>query len=350
MSLTEWRAQIDAYDFRSLHPRVRFGTASDRYAGWIGQVYPERYAPKVKSRTRRLGGETYEERTLPVASVADYFEHFGVLELDFTFYRPLLDADGEPSNTLFFLQQYAEHAPDDARFLLKTPQTYFARTLRRSRGGEVRYVDNEDFLNADAYVQQFHEPARRVLGERLVGFIFQQEYQRVRESPSPEENVAELDGFFSAIPGDVQAHLELRSEHLLAPPYFGWLEDRGLGFVFSHWTWLPPIRDQWRRGGERFTAANGEVVARLLTPRDVKYAKAYAAAYPFDQTVPEIAETQQARDMVLDATALIFQAQKQQATLNLIANNRAWGNAPALAQAIAHRMVDEVEKRQGGQG
>ena len=91
------RAALDRYDFRDLHPRLRFGTASDRYAGWIGQIYPEESASAVKSRTRRLGGRTFTERQLPVASVRHYFEHFDVLELDFTFYRPLLEEDGEPS-------------------------------------------------------------------------------------------------------------------------------------------------------------------------------------------------------------------------------------------------------------
>ena len=71
-----------------------------------------------------------------------------------------------------------------------------------------------------------------------------------------------------------------------------------------------------------------------------------AAVEPGDTVVvPEIAETQQAKDMVLDAVALIFQAEAQNALINLIANNRAWGNAPALAQAIAYRILDEEEKR-----
>ena len=48
--------------------------------------------------------------------------------------------------------------------------------------------------------------------------------------------------------------------------------------------------------------------------------------------------------MILDVTALAFQAHKQGAVLNIIANNRAWGNSPALAQAIAYRIIDHVEQ------
>lgn len=344
------RDQVDRFDFRTVSPNVRFGTASDRYAGWIGQIYPEHYRNHISSRSRKLGGQTYEERNVPIASVADYFEHFGTLELDFTFYRPLRDADGEPTNNFFVLSKYADHAPDHASFLLKAPQAYFARTLRRSRGGQTKYVENPDFLDAKAYRTQFHEPAQEILGDRLDGILFQQEYQRVAESPSPDENVDVLDAFFGQLPNTPQAHLELRSEHLLTDGYFDWLAERGLGFIFSHWTWLPPIREQWARCGQRFTATDGSAVARLLTPRDLKYAQAYAAAYPFDERTPEIADTQQAHDMVMDATALAFQAESQNALLNLIANNRAWGNAPDLARTIAHRILDEKERREREKG
>jgi len=340
--LSSRRTAAGNYNFRDLHPHVRFGTASDRYAGWIGQIYPEDpYATRISSRNRKLAGQTFEERQVPIESVRSYFQHFGVLELDFTFYRPLLK-DGEPSPNYFVLSNYLDHAPNDARFLVKAPQMFFARTLRR--GGD--FVENRNFLDAEGYLETFHEPAVELMGDRLDGLIFQQEYQRVADSPSPEANVEQLDNFFSALPQDTQYHLELRSEHLLAQSYFDWLDDRGLGHVFSHWTWLPAIRKQWSMCGERFTAANSQVVTRLLTPRDVKYADAYAKAYPFDAPVPELSETKQAHDMVLDATALAYRAQAENAVLNVIANNRAWGNAPDLARTIAHRILDEEERRQ----
>jgi len=78
------------FDFRGVHPGVEFGTASDRYAGWMGQIYtPGRYEGRITSRRKKLGPRTYEEKVLPVECVEEYFRHFGVLELDFTF----IDAD-----------------------------------------------------------------------------------------------------------------------------------------------------------------------------------------------------------------------------------------------------------------
>ena len=340
-SLRERRNRLQNYDFRQVRPRVRFGTASDRYAGWIGQIYPERYATKTSGSTRTLGGQDFREEKVPVASVRDYFEHFEVLEIDFTFYRPLLEADGTPSGNHQALKKYADFAPEDARFLVKAPQMYFARTLRRGGG----FVNNPDFLDAEACRRRFLAPLREVLGERAVGVLYQQEYQRVADSPSSQENVEALAAFFDRLGGGPQSHVELRSEHLLTPAYFDFLERAGLGFAFSHWTWLPPLRKQWAMAGERFTAANGEAVCRLLTPRDVKYADAYAQAHPFDRAVPALSETREARDMVLDATALLFQAEAQNATLNLALNNRAWGNAPDLGHAIAERALEEEARR-----
>ncbi len=334
------RADLTRYDFRRVHPALAFGTASDRYAGWIGQVYPERWRSEITTRRKKLGGESFEERQLPIASVADYFEHFSVLEIDFTFYRPLLEDDGEPGSNYFVLRSYAEHAPAEARFLLKAPQAFAARTLRRGGKDGPRYEDNPTYLDADAYTRQFLDPAAELLGDRLRGVLFEQEYTRVAESPEPEAFVANLDRFFRDVPGEVQEHLEVRSPHLIVPAYVDWLEARGLGFVFSHWQYLPPIKEQWERTGGRLTAADGSVVLRLLNPRGMSYAEAFAAAYPFEAPAPALAETAQARQMIDEATALAYRAVEAGQVLHVIANNRAWGNSPALAQAVAARFLD----------
>ncbi|MEM1041247.1 MAG: DUF72 domain-containing protein [Bacteroidota bacterium] len=345
LGVDDRRADLAAYDFRRVHPRLAFGTASDRYAAWIGQVYPERWQSEIQTRKKKLGGQSFEERQLPIASVVDYFKHFSVLEIDFTFYRPLLEDDSEPGSNYFVLQQYAEHAPGDARFLLKAPQAFAARTLRHGGKGGPRYEPNPTYLDADAYTRQFLDPAVELLGERLRGILFEQEYTRVAESPEPEAFVANLDGFFRRVPDEAQTHLEVRSPHLIVPAYVDWLEARGLGFAFSHWQYLPSIKEQWERTAGRLTAADGHVVLRLLNPRGTSYAEAFALAYPFDAPVPKLAETKQARQMVDEATALAYRAAESDRTLNVIANNRAWGNSPALAQAVAARFLDFATAR-----
>jgi hypothetical protein len=59
--------------------------ASDRYAGWIGQIYSMgRYEKAITRRNRMVGDRTFTEEILPVESVAEYFEHFPLLEIDYT--------------------------------------------------------------------------------------------------------------------------------------------------------------------------------------------------------------------------------------------------------------------------
>lgn len=345
MSILE---EIERFDFRHVHPDVYFGTASDRYAGWIGQIYSNAWADRVTSRKRTLGGRRFDERQVPVESVGEYFEHFRALELDFTFYRVLVEPDGKAGTNWFALKNYADNAPGHARFYLKAPQQVFARILRDGSG----YRDNPDYLNADMFVKGFAEPARSLLGNRLCGVICEQEYQRKAESPTVQEHVAALTGFFKEVgtkmgqdPGaDLGCHLEIRSPHLLEPAYFDWLATAGIGHVFSHWTWLPPIREQWSLAGHRLTSARKEVVARLLTPLRVPYAKAYAAAHPFDKPVPEIVESKGGQDMVLDTVALSIQALKHDSAPIVLLNNRAWGSAPDLARKVAGRLVEEMER------
>lgn len=338
------RGLIEQFDFRSVHPKLYFGTASDRYAGWIGQIYSSDWSDRVKKRTRTLGGAKYEERTVPVASSAEYFEHFRVVEIDFTFYRSLRNKAGTVSNNYFVLQQYADAAPDDAQFILKAPQEVTARILRRTTAGKLSYEVNPDYLNQDVFTKGFLAPAHEILGDRLRGVIFEQEYQRKASSPEPGVHIDQLSSFFSSVNSPTQIHLEIRSPHLLTPAYFEWLENAGLGFVFSHWTWLPPLREQWKLCGASFSSSGQDVIMRLLTPLRMPYAKAYALAHPFDKPVAELSESDQAKNMVLDSTALAIQSLKHDYAAMIISNNRAWGNAPSLAQKVARRILEELEK------
>jgi len=93
--------------FRELHQNILIGTASDRYAGWIGQIYSEgRYEKGITRRSHKVGDKTFSEETLPVENVAEYFEHFPLLEIDYTFYHLILEKDGKPTKNLHVLKNY----------------------------------------------------------------------------------------------------------------------------------------------------------------------------------------------------------------------------------------------------
>ena len=106
--------------------------ASDRYAGWIGQIYTEgRYTKGITQRTHKVGDKTFAEKVLPVESVQEYFEHFPILEIDYTFYRLLLDEDGKPTQNYHVLRSYRDYMTEKDSVILKVPQVITARRLRR---------------------------------------------------------------------------------------------------------------------------------------------------------------------------------------------------------------------------
>ena len=161
MNPDELQQQINNYEFREVIDSVRFGTVSDRYAGWIGQIYSEEWSAGVSKRKRTLGGKKFEEKTVPVQSVEEYFEHFSTLEIDYTFYRTLLEKDGAPSNNYFVLQRYADAAPPDAQFLLKAPQQVTARILRRRGPDGATYENNPTFLDTHIFTRSRFSGSRR---------------------------------------------------------------------------------------------------------------------------------------------------------------------------------------------
>jgi len=323
---------LETFRFRGLHPRVHLGTASDRYAGWLGQVYtPQRFAHRITRRPKVLGKRKFTEEVLPVECVEEYFEHFPVLEIDYTFYRPLLDAAGKPTTNFQALAAYRRHLPAGARLILKAPQAVSAQKLRRARSFEP----NPQYLDGAVFADRFLGPAQEILGPTLAGVIFEQEYQRKDDRVEPARLAEEWDRFFSAVPADDRYHLELRTEAYLAPPVFAVLEKHGVGQVLSHWTWLPPLHRQFDLSGKRFFNRGRECVVRLMTPRNVRYEDAYAAAHPFDRLVDGMLDP----TMVRDAADLMHEAAGRGERINVIVNNRAGGNSPLIARALAQRFL-----------
>jgi len=326
-------ADITKFMFRDLHPGVSLGTASDRYAGWLGQIYsPERFGRKISKRSKTVGGRTVTEELLPVESVQEYFQHFSTLELDFTFYSLLLDDHSNPTPTRRVLETYRKNLKEADRLILKVPQAIFAQ--KWWKGGQ--FAENPGYLNAEVFTQKFYRPATEMLGPTLQCLIFEQEYQAKKERPSPDHFVAALDRFFETIPRDDRYHVEVRTEALLSKAYFEVLEKHGIGQVLSHWTWLPSLRNQLSKASSRFFNAGKQAVIRLMTPTGMRYEEAYLKAFPFDKMV----EGMMSPRMPQETAEIMLEAVQQDVQVNVIVNNRAGGNAPLIAQKVAEKFVE----------
>jgi len=328
---SEQKFDFKRFQFRGLHPNISIGMASDRYAGWIGQVYSEgRTAREIKHRTHRIGEKSFTEEVLPVESVEEYFEHFPILEIDYTFYRLLLDKSGRPTPNYFTLKESQHYLKKEDQLILKVPQLISARRIRQ--GG--KFVENEAYLNPEIFTNQFYKPAVEILGPHLSGFIFEQEYQPKKERVEVDEMAKSLDSFFKAVPKDKRYHIELRTEAYLSEPVFDILERHGVGLVYSHWTWLPPLSKQFSKTKGRFFNSGGDCIIRLMTPLRMSYEDSYAKAFPFNKMVDGMMNP----EMIDDTIQIIMEGVRQRKKMNLIINNRAGGNGPIIAQEIAKRL------------
>ena len=323
---------LQKFKFRGIHPQIRIGMASDRYSGWIGQIYSEgRYPKGITQRTHKVGDKTFVEKVLPVESVQEYFEHFPILEIDYTFYRLLLDEKGKPTQNYHVLRSYRDYMTEKDSVILKVPQVITARRLRR--GGV--FVENETYLNPKIFTEQFYKPAVEILGSTLGGFIFEQEYHPKKDRFEADQLAKDLDTFFREIPKDTRYHIELRTEAYLTTPVFEVLEKHGVGLVFSHWTWLPPLRKQFEKTSGRFFNSGKESIIRLITPLRMSYEDSYAKAFPFDKMVDGMLNSQ----MIEDTIYLILEGIKRKERMIIIINNRAGGNAPMIARLIAEKFL-----------
>lgn len=334
---------LNHFRFRGLHPNVLLGTASDRYAGWMGQVYSEeRYRGRILSRSHKVGGKSFREEVLPVDSVKEYFEHFRVVEIDYTFYQMLLDAGGAPTQAWHVLNGYRQYLSSGDAVLLKVPQVIFAQKIRQGGG----YAANEQYLNPGLFTRHFYQPATELLGSHLTGFIFEQEYRRKAERVPASQLASGMTRFFEAVPPDARYHMELRTESYLDQPMVRLLETFGIGQVLSHWTWLPSLARQYDRVGRRFLNAGRQSIIRLMTPRGLRYEDAYARAFPFDNLIEGMMQP----SMVDETATLMVEGVKQEVRMNVIINNRAGGNAPRMAQLIAQRFLQAMNSGGPGRG
>jgi hypothetical protein len=328
---------IERFLFRDLHPDLMLGTASDRYEGWMGQIYTkESYRGRITSRKKTVGGQHIDERTLPVDSVLEYFEHFSFLEVDFTFYRGLLDDNGTPTSNYHVLSTYGKYLKEGDLLILKVPQVICARGIWK--GGE--FQRNPSYLSPDIFVTQFYKPALQILGGHIEGFLFEQEYHGKKERISPEAHADELSGFFSALPPDDRYHLEIRTPAYLSSPLYEILEKYGVGQVFSHWTWLPPLSEQLLKCGGRFFNAGGKCVIRLITPLKMKYEDSYLRAYPFNAMVPGM----MSHSMIEETINIIEKALSVSQRLRIAINNRAGGSAPLIARELSRAFLRSLER------
>jgi len=204
---------------------LRLGTSSWTYPGWVGLVWDREYPDATLSRH----------------GLAAYAQHplLRTVTIDRGFYRPL---------TATQFAAYAAQVPDDFRFVVKAPAGVTDATLRDESGHALQL--NPGFLDADAALCSFVEPALQGLGRKLGALVFQ-------ISPLPPVGPARLPEWIDflyrllrAIPDlrstapDAVVAVEVRDAEWLTPRFIDALRDAGATYCIGLHAKMPRIAEQ----------------------------------------------------------------------------------------------------------
>ena len=137
--------------------------------------------------------------------------------------------------------------------------------------------------------------------------------------------------FFGQLPKDFQYAIEIRNAGLLGPDYRKVLETHGVGHVYNHWSYMPPLAEQHKLM-ESFTAPF--TVLRLLTPLNISYEAAKKRAEPYTKIVGELPE------MRRDTVELVRKAVAENRRAYVLVNNRAEGNAPLTVEGLVGMLAE----------
>ncbi len=210
---------------KALPARLRLGTSSWSYPGWIGSVWAQEYTPQKLSKQ---GLSAYTQHPL-----------LQTVSLDRAFYQALA------------VDQYAAYAaqvPDDFRFVVKAPAR-IADAMLRDESGHVLH-HNPSFLDGELARLLFAEPALEGLGHKLGALVFQL-------SPLPDMAIRDIPAFLprlgtmlqalpslQAIAPDAVVAVEVRNPEWLTPAFVATLRDAGVTYCLGLHAKMPQIENQ----------------------------------------------------------------------------------------------------------
>jgi uncharacterized protein YecE (DUF72 family) len=304
----EWIALANA-----LPAHLRLGTSSWNYPGWNGLVWNGEYA----------------ETSLSRYGLAAYGRHplFRTVSIDRSFYRPLNVAQ---------FAEYASQVSDDFRFVVKAPSLVTDALVRDETGRGMRR--NVDFLNAQAAVQMFVEPALEGLRQKLGALVFQISPLPVSWFAQMPQLIERLHILLKAVPDlktiapDAVVAVEVRDAQWLTPQFVQALRDTGATYCMGLHAKMPRISEQLPILRALWP---GPLVCRWnLNPVHgaFGYEDAKDAYEPYDKIIDHDPETRAALANVIRGTANAGQ------NVYVTLSNKAEGSAPLSVLELARAL------------
>lgn len=285
--------------------RIRLGTSSWTFPGWVGTVYSREHATRTLART----------------GLREYAQHrwLRTVGVDRTFYRPIAEAD---------YRSMAAQVPQDFQFLVKAHEA-ITRPDVTDAAGQVRFLDA-------AYAREWMvDPMVAGLGERAGPLLFQFSPMGIRGDTAAEATIRRIGEFLGQLPRGPLYAVEVRDAALARPSWGAMLRDAGAVHCYSVHPSMPTLAAQARCAPPH---AQRAIVCRWMLHGGFGYEEARARYEPFDRIVdPDPASLHGFASLCAQASAHAMHAW-------VIVNNKAEGSAPLsvlrLARAIADRMSD----------
>ncbi len=267
MSLFEAK---NGFDLRTLRAGVKelaeeglyLGTSSWKYPGWLGQLYDrDRYETRGKFSEARFNKECLEE----------YASVFPTVSVDAAYYN---------FPTEKYAQGLAALVPPGFEFGFKvTDDITVKRFPKIPRFGEKGGQLNPFFLSPEVFVRDFLNPLE-CIKEKVGVLVFEFSNFKVEDFARGRDFVEQLDHFLGSLPVGWRYAVEVRNRSFLHPDYFAMLRQYGIAHVFTSWTKMPTLADQWAMA-EAMTADFW--VARLLLQPGISFEQAGQMFEPFDE-------------------------------------------------------------------
>ncbi|MGE3261832.1 MAG: DUF72 domain-containing protein [Bacteriovoracia bacterium] len=281
---------------------IYLGTCSWKYRGWEGMIYQGGYSSEAQFQR---------------SSLREYTSSFPTVGVDFTYFAwPMRD----------MMAYLVESTPENFRLCPKVTKRITLSTFPNLPAyGKWAGQANPDFLNADLFREQFLAPIA-VLKDRMGIVLF--------EFSGPEKTeLKAFEQFFRSIPRDFPYAVEIRNPELVTPEFYSLLRSLEIAPVFSHWTKMPAMQEQWNAyiasGG---AADHGPMVALSLVTPGRSFEEAVRLFQPYNE-VKEPGEAVRA-----DLAAIGSFAMRAGRKAFILVSNRVEGSAPFTIGAVAEKI------------
>lgn len=281
---------------------IYLGTSSWKYPGWLGQLYDrDRYVFRGKFSQSRFTKNCLEE----------YATVFPTVSVDAAYYT---------FPTVSYAQGLAEAVPTGFEFGFKvTDDITIKRFPRLPRFAERAGQLNPFFLSPEVLQRDFLNPLESIR-DKVGVLIFEFSKFQPIDFVRGRDFVTKLDTFLGQLPPGWRYAVEVRNKSFLHPEYFAMLRQHGVAHVFTSWTHMPTLTQQWAMP-DALTAEH--VVARLLLQPGMSFEQAGRLFEPWDELKGPYPEA-------IDAAVKMLQWQLQspdRKRLFLYVNNGLEGNS-----------------------